>query len=277
MSVNKETIARIRTQFLETVVKTSDGDCDDGCYHSADLDRIRSDDWTVERYLLTTKSEDEAVKAIQRTMRWRKSFGLNDFRDQRFPSEMWSTGLVVRYCRDRADRPVVYVQNSRYRKCGPDWLQRFKEFIVWQYESADREAGAAGWGLINDANGAGLANVDIELSRFMIDVLKHYYPGGPRYLLAVDLPWILKATAQLIVSFMNDSLRSIYRAIKSADLREYLSPEWIPIHLGGLYSGPPLGSVIPDNVLQMTDQSMSGQFTDDQIRKFYAVYKSELK
>ncbi|XP_054158338.1 motile sperm domain-containing protein 2-like [Oppia nitens] len=269
---NKETIDRIRKRFIETVKSDNNSG---GDYHSSDLKRVLTDDWTVERYLLTTQTEDEAIDGLIRSMRWRKSYGINDFNDQQFPREFWLIGSLVRYCNDLNGRPVVYNRKSRYYKCS-DWLNRFVEFTVWQFECADRQAGRGGWGLILDSTGAGMSNVDMELTRYLIEVINQYYPRGPRYILAIDLPWHLKATVRLMIGFMSDQLRQIYRSIRSTQLTEYLAPEWIPIQLGGTYKWPLVGqSVVPDGVLSMTNGG-GGQFTDDQIKKFYTIYKSEL-
>ena len=86
MSVSKELIGSIRTKFLAEAQQNPDK------YHSKDLERIKINDWSIERFALVTKNEDAALAALTKTMEWRKVFGVNDFTDQSFPQEVYKIG-----------------------------------------------------------------------------------------------------------------------------------------------------------------------------------------
>ena len=45
--------------------------------------------------------------------------------------------------------------------------------------------------IVFDCAGCGLKNMDIEFIRYMIDILKDYYPYNLNYILVLDMPWVL--------------------------------------------------------------------------------------
>ena len=86
MSVSKEAINNNRTKFLAQVQQNPDK------YHQKDVEKIKTNDWWIERYLLVNKSEDTAFAALIKTMEWRKSYGVNDFTNESFPEEVFKIG-----------------------------------------------------------------------------------------------------------------------------------------------------------------------------------------
>jgi hypothetical protein len=266
MSVNTETIARIRNRWAAK-----------GCEHPMlydrrDVDMVGQKDWWVERFVLTTKSEELALAALDKAMKWRKAFGVNDLTADTFPLEMYRIGeYVAPFAKDREGRPVLWGRGVRHRKCA-EWTQLQKQFIVYNYERLDREYSHQGWLIVNDSTGTGLSSVDKEFSDFEMEIIQQYYPLAIKHLLVVDLPWILNATAKVLVSFMNEHLKAAYKSVKASELTQYIAPEFIPTHLKGTYSKPLVE--VPEGVRPLDQHK---EFTADQIKKILNTYKSELK
>ena len=86
MSCSKEAIGNIRSKFLADAQQNPDK------YHQKDVERVKTNDWPIERFLLVNKSEDTALAALIKTMEWRKSYGVNDFTDESFPEEVYKIG-----------------------------------------------------------------------------------------------------------------------------------------------------------------------------------------
>ena len=86
------------------------------------------------------------------------------------------------------------------------------------------------------------------------------------------MPWILNATSKLILAFMNEELKSTVKFIKKEELTDYLSPNYIPVHLKGSYDKDigyvPIGAKPLEQI---------GGFTADQIKKIRSSFKDELK
>lgn len=87
MSVNKEIVESIRKNFLALAQEDSNR------FHHADVEKIKSNDWWIERFVLTTKTEDAALKALVKCMEWRKTYGVNDFTEEHFPKELYQIGV----------------------------------------------------------------------------------------------------------------------------------------------------------------------------------------
>lgn len=86
MLVNKNVIESIRKNFLTIVQKNGDK------FHPDGVERVKKNDWSIERFVLVSKTEDSALKALVKVMEWRKSFGVNDLNDEFFPRELYESG-----------------------------------------------------------------------------------------------------------------------------------------------------------------------------------------
>ena len=149
-----------------------------------------------------------------------------------------------------------------------------KKNVVYMFEKLDRETRDQGWATISDATGAGLSNVELDFLLFMTDVLQNHYPRGPKYNAFVDLPWILNATAKLVMSFMNEELKNSMKFIKNSELPEFIDKEYIPVHLKGTFDKEVV--FIPDGVKPLEELTHSG-LSADQIKKIRNTFKAELK
>ena len=86
MSDNKELIEKVRSGFLSMVKDNSDK------FHPDDVERVKTNEWWPERFVLVHKTEDAALKALVKTMEWRNTFGVNEFTDEYFPQEVYKIG-----------------------------------------------------------------------------------------------------------------------------------------------------------------------------------------
>ena len=91
-----ESIARLRQMFEDEIANNAD------LYHSIDIERVRTEDWQVKRFLLDQPDMDEkkAFDNLCKALQWKKSFGVHDRTDQSFPKEFWELNSVEIYGRD---------------------------------------------------------------------------------------------------------------------------------------------------------------------------------
>ena len=87
MSVNKQMVERIRNTIVDMTLKDSNK------FDEKDVEKVKGNDWSIERFILCTKTEEEALKALVKCMEWRKSFGVNDFTEEHFPQELYKIGI----------------------------------------------------------------------------------------------------------------------------------------------------------------------------------------
>ena len=142
---------------------------------------------------------------------------------------------------DKEGRKVAWFNMNRYYKS--DATKMIKEFTVWQFEMLDKKVKKEGWTIVVDISNAGLANVDLEWLLFNIETLQSYYPLGPKYLLAVNLPLVLEATMRIIINFSNDDMKKRLKVTAKEEMPDYFKLEDIPDHLKGTSDNNLLGQI----------------------------------
>jgi hypothetical protein len=222
---NMKAIENIRTKFL------TEFETNPQLYHQIDVERVRSENWQIERFILDTETEDEAYKALTKSLQWKNSFGLHERNDQYFPKEFFIIFGLEKHSRDKSGRIVMWNSLKNYRKISELSLL-FQQFLAHQIEKLDREAGNKGWISVNDANGTGMTNVDMSLSKFRVELL-NYYPQGLRLSLNVDMPWILMSVFKIVINFMNKKFRDSAILIKREQLTDFIDIDLIPVSFGG--------------------------------------------
>jgi hypothetical protein len=70
-------------------------------------------------------------------------------------------------------------------------MQEMKKTFLYFLERVDREDEDGIVTLVFDCQSCGLKNLDMDFIRYMIDVLKDYYPWVLNYILVLDMPWVL--------------------------------------------------------------------------------------
>lgn len=89
MLVNKELIERVLTAFLVLAQK------EPGRFDPRDVRMVKTKQWWTERHILNSPTEAEAIKTLIETMEWRKSYGINDFKEDSFPKELHDLGHLL--------------------------------------------------------------------------------------------------------------------------------------------------------------------------------------
>ena len=106
-----------------------------------------------------------------------------------------------------------------------------KEFTAYKLDVLDRQTSHEGFVDMIDATGAGISNVDLDYFYTLISVLHNYYPYGTKYIMPVNLPFILDATFRTILAVSNQEIKKRFKSISKEELKQYLNPQYIPDHL----------------------------------------------
>ena len=142
---NEAVVEVIRRKFL------SEADTNPNLYDPIDVQRCRSEDWQIERFLIEKGTPDEALGALIRAMKWKKSFGVHERAHHYFPREMFLIFGNEKFSRDRGGTLCSWGVNRNYKKI-PELSKLIKQYIVFQMERGDRKAGNKGIITISDCN-----------------------------------------------------------------------------------------------------------------------------
>lgn len=222
---NKDSVQRIRQRFV------AEADDKPQLYHRIDVSRVRSEDWQIERFILDTHTEDEAFKMLAKAMQWKHSFGIHERTDHYFPKEFFDIFGSEQLSTDREGRLAYWAVHRTFKKIA-ELTPLMLQFLAHQIEKIDRKAGNRGWLSVNDCLGVGMANVDMTLAKFRVELL-NYYPKGMKYGLNVDLPWIIGPIFKVIKGFMNKNIRDHVIIVKREQLTDFFDVEEIPVSFGG--------------------------------------------
>ena len=262
---NKDLVERLRQRFL------TEADDKPDLYHQIDVSRVRTEDWQVERFLLDTHTEDDAFKMLTKAMQWKHSFGIHERTDHYFPKEFFDIFGSERLSTDKDGRLAYWAVHRTYKKIA-EMTPLILQFLAHQIEKIDRKSGNKGWLSVNDCLGVGMANVDMTLARFRIELL-NYYPKGMKYGLNVDLPWIIGPIFKVIKGFMNKNIRDHVIIIKREQLPDFFDLEEIPICFGGKRQSESVTTLLTG--LSPLCQLQHLNFSQELIDTFYYTYNIE--
>ena len=101
------------------------------------------------------------------------------------------------YLRNRdADGKQLLVFDVKKHVKGVNNMNDMHRMFLYFLERVDREDADGMITIVFDCGGCGLKNMDMDFIRYMIDVLKDYYPYVLNYILVLDMPWVLNGKYQ---------------------------------------------------------------------------------
>ena len=267
MIVNTALINSIREKFITEYKANS------SFYYKADFNKIKSEQWPIERFVLIHKTEDASLQALIKAMKWRKEFGVLDRTDTDFPQEIYQTLEAFSYGKDREGRDLMMGIGKYHFKSELSPL--FKQYWVHMLEKIDSKNKNGNWAVVVWAGGSGLSNMEINQAFFAVDVLQKYFPSGMAYELIVDMPWVFNASWKIIRNFMREELRDKVKLVDSMAVREYVDDDNIPQALGGKSKEPMLK--IPPGVKPLDQMKDKLGLTDKLIERLRTIFIDALK
>jgi len=258
-------IEKLKKQFLQHYESNVD------LYDECDVNSVRTCNWTVERFLLSHRGNEEmAFKNLCDAMKWRKSFGVNNRSDQYFPSDFYKTGGIFQYNCDKEGLMLLYFRICVHHKVN-ELSQYIKEFFVHNVNKIDQMSGSGKWAMVFDCSNGTLSNVDMDMSRYIINVLQNYFPRGYKYVLIYEMPWIMVAFWKITRTWLSEHVQQSVRLAKKDEIFHFIDPENVPNYIDG---GKCLKSIhtIPEGV-KRAEELPHLNFNSEQIERFRSIFK----
>lgn len=89
------------------------------------------------------------------------------------------------------DGKTLFIYRASLYTRGSKSLDEMKRMFLYWLERIIRESNDDYITIVFELSDAGLSNVDMEYTKYIIGTLKNYYPYSLNYILVFDLPWIL--------------------------------------------------------------------------------------
>ena len=176
----KNEIESMRKQILSHLEDL--GDEVDDHYNKCDLDWLLDPQkpHQIERFIISAiVSKVDAFDLIKKCLLWRKEVNIMSMKDESFPSEFYSKGGLFRYKEDAVGTPMIYMRIKMIKKY-PELDKHLKNFLAYQISRLDSSSNddLFSWGIVFDCTDIGIANVQIDMMKYLITVLKDYFPAG---------------------------------------------------------------------------------------------------
>lgn len=124
------------------------------------------------------------------TLVWRKDYGANEMDESKIRLDYIETGALFAHNKDVDGKTLLLVRSKNHVKGSKDMNELIKILVYW-IERIQRETNYDKLTLFFDMQGAGLANMDLEFVKKIIETFKLYYPSAINYIIIFEMAWVL--------------------------------------------------------------------------------------
>lgn len=119
-------IEKIRQEIKERHKKQKD--IGQPLFDQCDVDRVMSNDWAVRRYLIAQNGNvKRATEKLDKSLRWRKNFGVNVRNESDLPIEFVRAGAIFPFFEDKEGRITIFVRVKVNRKVSSTFTYYFEK------------------------------------------------------------------------------------------------------------------------------------------------------
>lgn len=196
-----------------------------------DVDKLVTNEQFVTKFLASDQTQEQIVSQVINFLTWRQSERINDLQAEDFPLCFYTSGIVT-LGHERSRKLIGFVRANKYRKF-TELTRPLCTFVVFLLEQMERLSGDNQAGLVVDLSGASLSSVDIQLITSVIPIMANYYPNLFSYVIIVDMPFLLKATAIVAMRAVPEKYRNLIQFQDRKQLHKTFEPDVLPHYLGG--------------------------------------------
>jgi hypothetical protein len=134
--------------------------------------------------------------------------------------------------RDADGKQLLVFEVKKHIK-GVNNMNDMHRMFLYFLERVDREDSDGMVTIVFDCGGCGLKNMDMDFIRYMIDVLKDYYPYVLNYILVLDMPWVLNAAWKIIKAWLPAGAVKKIKFVNKNTVDEFVPYDQKFVHWGG--------------------------------------------
>lgn len=203
-----------------------------GDFHPSDYDRVKVDKY-LQRVL---QHEDNDLKRATDTlwdiMVWRKTVGASDINESTLRLDYVKDGIFFPHGRD-VDGSLILIVKSKMHVKGQKEFEDIKKILIYWLDRIEREENGKKITLFFDMDGCGLGNMDMELTKYLINLFKLYYPYFLNYIVIYQMPWVLNAAFKVVKSLLPAKAVERMKFTNKDTLKEVVTPDQALVCWGG--------------------------------------------
>ncbi|KAF6200830.1 hypothetical protein GE061_005277, partial [Apolygus lucorum] len=227
MEPTSKDVQELRTKFIQRVEEENKD------FHPKDLSRINSDDSWLRRFLVHHDlDKKEALNMVMETCEWRKVNKVNDLNENTVNREYLASGSLFIHSKDKDGKPLFIFKCAKHVKGQKDF-EELKKCVIYWFERAERMEKGDQITIFFDMMNTGLSNMDMEYTKYLINLCKLYYPNFLNYILIFEMPWVLNAAFKIIKSWLPTKAVQKIKFVNRGNLKEYVDPSQALTAWGG--------------------------------------------
>ncbi|KAH8339079.1 hypothetical protein KR074_002664 [Drosophila pseudoananassae] len=201
-------------------------------FHPVDIDRIRNDHVWLQRFLEMHDLDMEAsFTKLWDTCIWRQSYGASDLDESKLNQEYLKEGSIFVHSCDGDGKPLLVFRVSLHKKTKN--LDELIRIVVYWVERTQREQHMTQLTIFFDMSGTGLATMDLDFVKRIVETFKQYYPNTLNYILVFELAWVLNAAFKVIKALLPPKAVEILKMVSKKDITQYIPKPNCLVSWGG--------------------------------------------
>ncbi|XP_034111677.1 motile sperm domain-containing protein 2 isoform X1 [Drosophila albomicans] len=193
-------------------------------FHHVDLARIRNENLWLQRFLeMHDLDMDTAFTKLWETCVWRQSYGANDLHHSQLNQEYLNQGCAFVHNQDVDGKPLLIFRVRLHNKSKN--LDELIRIVVYWVERVQRENHLTQLTIFFDMAGTGLATMDLDFVKRIVETFKLYYPNALNYIIVYELAWVLNAAFKVIKALLPPKAVEILKMISKKDVTQYVTKD----------------------------------------------------
>ncbi|KAL1456872.1 hypothetical protein WDU94_001562 [Cyamophila willieti] len=228
--VSQDLVSELRRAFFEKL--NSEGLSEEH-FHKNDIHRISANDNWLTRFLIHhDESIQDALGMLWDTLVWRKENTVNDINESTVNMNFIKDGSMFIHGQDIDGKVLLIFKCKTHIKGQKDWEEN-KRCIIYWFERAERLNKGDKITIFFDMAETGLANMDMEYTKYLIGLCKQYYPNFLNYILIFEMPWVMNATFKLIKSWLPAKAVEKIKFVNKSSLKDFVLSQHALTSWGG--------------------------------------------
>lgn len=204
-----------------------------GEFHPNDIENRLKNDNYIKRVLL---HQEDNVKAaadmLWEIFIWRQTVNANEINEGNVNMDMLKEGGMFPHGRDMESSLLLIFKCKMHVKGVKDF-DELKKCIIYWFDRIEREENGRPITLFFDMDGCGLGNMDMEFIKYLISLMKYYYPAFLQYIVIFQMPWVLSAAFKVVKSLLPAKAVSKMKFVTKDNLKDLVAPEQALVCWGG--------------------------------------------
>jgi len=233
--VSSEMIAQVRSKVLSMYEDNKE------LYEESDIQRLKTEDLLVERYLTREQCDPlAAIETMNGAFRFGKRQGIGSISESEFSPELLS---VIQYQgKDKSGNRTVYIRYKTAKKIlkrNSKEGQKLKRMAMYYFKKIDDETKGRNT-IVVDCRSLAIrdlvkyANKDLaEVAAWLITNVIRYSPDQIGMVLLYEIPRFFAAIAERMVKLIPDEHAGKLKIVRKKDIEKYVAKEELPDYMGG--------------------------------------------